>query len=171
MPTPSSPPHRDPPSLFRQLLDAPDPRPWLTWSPALPPLLWLLGTPGFVSRYALALFVLTLSLLALNAVRFYPARGSDARRRIALVLLIVVPPILAVAGGPFGPMGRDGAIANTPLFETLETSAMAGAVLIPVALLPLLRGGRRFVIFTGIIALLATFIVYAVGSLIVDPGS
>lgn len=171
MHTPIPPPDPDRPSRFEPPAALRDRWPWLTWAPLVPPLIWLLWPWHDLGRATLPLFVLTIALLAFNAVRFFPLRETPARRRIALALLILVPPVLALASGPFGLMDRATAITNKQLFDVLQDLAMAGAFLVPMALLLLMTGGRRFVVFSATVAFLATFLLVAIGSLIVEPGS
>jgi hypothetical protein len=179
-----------PERLPERLPDKPDVRPpmylWLTVSLALTSLLAVAGMLGQVyggaeiiprlDRPLRVIFVILVILLVLNTIRFIPRAHSPARRRLPLLLLLAVPWLAALAGGPLGfveishvEMSRDPLLQQRVL--NLQYGAFIASVLLPFALLIFMRGARRFTLSFGALNLLVCFFIVAVGSTLAQPGA
>lgn len=105
-----------PERLPERLPDMPDVRPptylWLTVSLSIASLLAVAGMLGQVYGGAeiiplldtplRVIFVILAILLVLNTIRFIPRANTPAYRRLPLLLLLAVPWLVALAGGPLG---------------------------------------------------------------------
>lgn len=116
-------------------------------------------------------FVTLAILLALNALRFVPRSGTPAYRRLPLLLLLTVPWLTALLGGPLGLIE----ISNDPLIQQrvllLQFSAFLASTLLPFILLMPMRGARRLTLTVGALNLLVCFFIVAVSSILAQPGA
>ena len=133
---------------------------WLTWGPVAIALLWTVGEIGWVRVPFLHLFIVFVVLMLLNAVRFFPRGdgGADARRRLPLLAVLVLPWIASILFGPLGLVAQADAGRNG-LMIVLQNVFLATAVILPLVLLPAMGGGRRFTLAVGVLNLLATFLI------------
>ena len=125
----------------------------------------LLNTPIRVIFAVLAI------LLLLNAIRFFPASDAPVYRRLPILLVLVLPWLVALLGGPLGLIeaSNDPAIQNQVL--RIQFGAFVASALLPLALLKTMRGARRLTLTLGGLNLLVCFFVVAVGSILAQPGT
>ena len=99
----------------------------------------------------IAIPVLTLCGL-LAAPFFIPKRESIGRRRLPVLLTLLIPPTSSWAWGYA--FGISPGCADRPWWVT---GALVGfviaSIILPLALLPIMSGGRRFTIAIGLFAL------------------
>jgi len=179
-----------PEPLPEALTDKPDARAptyrWLTVSLVLTFLLAVAGMLGQVFGGAeiiplldtplRIIFVILTILLVLNTIRFIPRANTPAYRRLPLLLLLAVPWLVALAGGPLGfvevshvEMSRDPLLQQRVLH--LQYSAFIASALLPFVLLIFMRGARRFTLSLAALNLLVCFFIVAVGSILAQPGA
>lgn len=122
------------------------------------------------------IFVILAILLVLNTVRFIPRANTPVYRRLPLLLLLAVPWLVALAGGPLGfvevsyvEMSRDPLLQQRVLH--LQYSAFIASSLLPFVLLIFMRGARRFTLSLAAMNLLVCFFIVAVGSILAQPGA
>jgi hypothetical protein len=116
-------------------------------------------------------FVVLAILLVLNAIRFVPRSGTLAYRRLPLLLLLAVPWLAALLGGPLGLIE----ISNDPLIQQrvllLQFSAFLASLLLPFILLIPMRGARHLTLTVGALNLLVCFFIVAVSSILAQSGA
>ena len=153
---------------------------WLTVGIAVTCLLAVLGMAGqmygsaeivtLLYKPLQIVFVLLAILLVFNSLRFVPRSGTQACRRLPLLLLLAVPWLTALLGGPLGLIE----ISNDPLIQQrvllLQYSAFLVSTLLPFILLIPMRGARRLTLTVGALNLLVCFFTVAVSSILAQPG-
>ncbi|PKO52335.1 MAG: hypothetical protein CVU27_04130 [Betaproteobacteria bacterium HGW-Betaproteobacteria-20] len=154
---------------------------WLTLGIAMMCLLAVLGMAGqmygnveivtLLHKPLQIVFVVLAILLVLNAIRFVPRSGTLAYRRLPLLLLLAVPWLAALLGGPLGLIE----ISNDPLIQQrvllLQFSAFLASLLLPFILLIPMRGARHLTLTVGALNLLVCFFIVAVSSILAQSGA
>lgn len=175
-------PEADPPPLPSETLrygpiariPLPPPRPkrrWLIWLPIILSVLWPLSYIQLAPIPTIPVILAFLLLTALNAVEHFPFHDGEAKRRLRFIPVLLLPPLAAWLLSPLGflPPGRFALTAEQLLH--MQDSCLAAAVLLPLGLSIAMRGGRRFTLVIGVIGVVLTFLIVAVHSVILVPGS
>lgn len=144
---------------------------WFTWAPLALFLWWLLGRGGLVPAPTVPLFLAMAFLLILDAVRYFPRPHTPVRRRLPLLTVLALPPIISVLAGPLGFMGNDIEVADQGRMLWIQYACLVASGGFPFALLPAMRGGQRLTLAAGAVAFLLTFVTTSVGITIIAPAS
>lgn len=147
---------------------------WLTWGPIALFLLWLAGTTHWVHVPPMLVLAAFVVLIILNAIVFFPGTddahvNAPARHRLPVLAVLALPWIVAILCGPLGFVATSADPARRTWMILLQDGALAGGLLLPLLLLPAMRGGRRFTLAIGMLNLVLTFLVTAASTLIIDP--
>jgi hypothetical protein len=111
------------------------------------------------------------ALLLVAAVLTFPPRGAPGRRLMPLLALLALPPIASVALGPLGFLATSADPARQERLELIQNLCLAAAAVLPLLLLPAMRGGRRFTLAIGALFLGATFLIATISLFRIAPGS
>lgn len=144
---------------------------WFTWAPLALLSWWLLGRVGLVPAPTVPLFLAMAFLLILDAVRYFPRVRSPARRRLPLLTVLALPPIVSVLAGPLGFMANYSEVADQPWMLGIQHACLVASGGLPFALLPAMGGGKRLTLITGALAFMLTFVTTSVCFTIIAPGS
>lgn len=146
-------------------------RGWLVWPAIILALLLPLSYLQLAPIPAIPLLIAFLLLIALDAVEHFPLHGTAARGRLRFIGLLALPPLAAWLLGPLGLLtpGRFPLAVEQSL--QVQDGCLAASLLLPAGLSAVMRGGRRFTLAIGIIGFVLTFLIVAVNSVLVDPGS
>lgn len=110
--------------------------------------------------------VAILGLIILGATAFLPSEESPARRRLPLLTVLVLPWIAALGAGPLlDDFTYGGAPPPDWMIPTQFVLLIASAIL-PLVLMPYMRGARRFTMAVGLLNLSLTLFVTVSGILI-----
>ena len=144
---------------------------WLTWASVLLFLIWILGALQYLTvplGLVLGVFVV---LMLLNAVRYFPRPGTPVRRRLPFLAALAMPWIISILYGPLGLVELSANTAQRAWMIEAQWSLLAASAILPLLLLPFMRGGRSFTIVVGILNSVATFFVTLTAIIINMPGS
>jgi hypothetical protein len=110
-----------------------------------------------------------LAVVALVATALFPRDESPGRRRLPWLLVLAAPWLIALAAGPLADDVTYGGGAPAPawMIPTQFALLIASAVL-PLGLLPYMRGARRFTIALGVFHLVLTAFVTVSGVLLLS---
>ncbi len=146
-------------------------RDWLTWM-EIPFLVALLVTAWWLNlpvTQSLAVFAVAILLVAM---RFRPARGTVARRRSPLLVLLALPPVASFLGGPLPWQMATGDMARiADWMIPFQLGMSVSALLLPIALVIALPGARHFVLVLGLLAVVLTFLLAATSIITLSPGA
>jgi hypothetical protein len=143
---------------------------WLNWAPAILFLLWVLGALQYLSIPLAPVLGAFVVVMLLNAVRFFPRRGL-VRRRMPLLALLAVPWIISILYGPLGLVELSADPAQREWMVQFQGWLLAASAILPLLLLPVMRGGRSFTIVVGILNSVATFFITSAAMITNMPGS
>lgn len=90
------------------------------------------------------------AIAALLAPFLWPRRGTAGRANADLHLLMVFPPIIILSWMLFFP-GRDGCRQVAWWLTAVPGLAWAASGLLPLVLLPIMRGARAFTVAVGVV--------------------
>lgn len=108
-------------------------------------------------------------VLVYCAVRFRPSPDDPVRRCLWKLLLLPIPWMLAVVFGPLGLLDADPSRRDAMLLG--QNVALVASVILPLALLPQMRGGRRLTLSVGALNLMLSLVVNGVSLMGIAPGS
>ena len=109
--------------------------------------------------------------LAVVAWRVFPASDAPARRRLPMMGLLALPWLASIACGPLGRLAPPPAASEVGHDLLLQNGLLAASVILPFAVAPMMRGGRRFTAAIGLLNACVTLIAVAASDLILAPGS
>lgn len=141
----------------------------LPWAMAVIALLSILGIFHLIGYPLPHRLVAILGLIILGAIAFLPSEASAARQRLPLLTVLVMPWIAALGAGPLlDNFTYGGAPPPDWMIPTQYTLLIASAIL-PLVLMPCMRGARCFTMAVGIFNLSLTLFVTVSGILILNP--
>lgn len=113
--------------------------------------------------------VAILGLIILGATAVLPSEESAARRRLPLLTVLVLPWIAALVAGPLLDDFTYGGAPPPDWMIPTQYGLLIASAILPLVLMPYMRGARRFTIAVGILNLLLTLFVTVLGILILTP--
>lgn len=144
---------------------------WLTWASAALFLIWILGALQYLTvplRLVLGAFMV---LMLLNAARYFPRAGAPVRRRLPLLAALALPWIISILCGPLGFVEVSWHSAQRDWMIQFQAWLLATSAILPLLFLPIMRGGRGFIVVVGILNFVMTFLVTSTAIIINMPGS
>ncbi|MBK8272148.1 MAG: hypothetical protein IPK89_03950 [Sphingomonadales bacterium] len=142
----------------------------LPWAIAAIVLLLIVGTFHLIDFPLPPNVVVLLGLIMSGAVAFVPDEEASARQRLPLLAVLLLPWVAALGTGP---LLDDSTYGGAPpprwMIPILCVMLIASAIL-PLVLLPFMRGARRFTLAFGILNFALTCFVVVSGMLILTPG-
>ncbi len=146
----------------------------LGWAPIGLVVVWLLGATVWVPFPLMAVTIGFFVATGLNAVLHFPRASAPdqtrARRRLPMLLAFAVPPLASWIGGPFGLIPKDLSALATSWAILFQTGCIVTSAVAPLALMPAMRGGRRFTLEIGAIGFVLTFLAVSVATITLSPG-
>jgi Vault protein inter-alpha-trypsin domain len=139
---------------------------------------WLLGVIALLSivgtfqliDYPLPLrLVVILSVISFGAMAFLPNEKSPVRRRLPLLAVLLLPWIAALGTGPLLDNFTYGGAPPPEWMIPTQWAMLITSAILPLVLMPFMRGARRFTLALGILNLSLTFFVTISGFLILSP--
>ncbi len=144
---------------------------WLIWLPAVLFVLWVLGALQILNIPLVPVLGVFIVLLLINAVRYWPRAGAHVRRRLPLLAFLALPCIVSILYGPLGFVEVSWHQAQREWMVQLQGWLLAASAILPLLLLPVMRGGRGFTVVVGILNFVVTFLVTSTAIIINMPGS
>ncbi len=144
---------------------------WLTWASAVLFLIWILGALQYLTvslRLVLGAFMV---LMLLNATRYFPRAGVPVRRRLPLLAALALPWIISILCGPLGFVEVSLHSDQRDWMIQFQAWLLAASAILPLLFLPIMRGGRGFIVVVGILNFVVTFFVTSTAIIINMPGS
>jgi hypothetical protein len=114
--------------------------------------------------------VAILALILAGAIAVLPDKEAPARRRLPLLALLLLPWIAALGVGPLLDDHTYGGAPPPGWMIPTQLALLIASAILPLVLLPFMRGARRFAIVVGIFNLTLTFFVTDSSVLILTPG-
>lgn len=112
--------------------------------------------------------VAILAVIALGATAVFP-RDESGRRRLSWLLVLVAPWVAALAAGPLADDFTYGGGATPPAWMIpTQFALLTASAILPLGLLPYMRGARRFTLALGVFHLLLTAFVTVSGVLLLS---
>lgn len=109
--------------------------------------------------------------LAMIASRVFPGCNARARRLLPVLWLLVVPWLASIAFGPRGHLASPPTASGLGNALFVQDGLLAISVILPFAMAPMMRGGRRFTATVGLLNACVTLVVVGASDLILAPGS
>lgn len=147
-------------------------RPRVRWFPRVIVAIALLSIIGIFQLIDLPLpprLVAILGLIMLAAMASPPGEEAPVRRRLPLLTLLFLPWIAALATGPLLNDITYGGASPPGWMIPTQLSLLAVSAILPIALLPFLRGARPFTVALGIFNFALTAFVTMSGVLVLPP--
>lgn len=113
--------------------------------------------------------VAILGLIILGATAFLPGEESPARRRLPLLTVLALPWIAALVAGPLLDDFTYGGAPPPDWMIPTQYALLIASAIMPLVLMPSMRGARRFTMAIGILNLSLTLFVTVSGILILAP--
>lgn len=110
-----------------------------------------------------------LALIALGAISALPHDLLPLRRRLPMLILLVMPWIGALVTGPLIDDRTYGGAPPPDWMVPAQLGWLAASAILPLAMLPFLRGARHFVLALGIFNFALTAFVAVSGILVLTP--
>jgi len=135
-------------------------------------LLWGLGAtvwaPFPLEPVTIGMFVAIL----LNAAVHFPRGdgGARARGRLPLLLILALPFLASLISGPFGLISRDLDAVATSRVIVFQWVCIGVAAALPLVLMVVMRGARRFTLDIGVLGLGLAFFSVSVAIITLSPG-
>jgi hypothetical protein len=133
-------------------------------------LLLIVGTFHFIDYPLPSRLVAILGLIMLCAMAFVPNEESPAWRRLPLLTVLLLPWIAALGAGPLLDDFTYGGAPPPDWMMPIQYTLLVASAILPLALMPFMRGARRFTLALGIFNLSLTFFVTISALLILTPG-
>lgn len=144
---------------------------WLGWALAASIIAWIAAVATLTPLLFAPSTAVLVAVLLIISVRVFPPKGAPARGRWPLLSVLAAPWIVSFLLGPLGGVASRW-VAGAAGWALLEQNALlAASAVLPVTLLPVMRGGRRLTAALGLLNACITLIVVATSELILAPGS
>lgn len=141
----------------------------LPWAMAAIALLSILGIFHQIG-YPLPLrLVVILGLITLGATALLPSEEPAARQRLPLLIVLVLPWIAALVAGPLPDDFTYGGAPPPDWMIPTQYALLIASAILPLVLMPSMRGARRFTMAVGIFNLSLTLFVTVSSILILTP--
>ncbi len=141
----------------------------LPWAMAVIALLSILGIFHLIDYPLPDRLGAILGLIILGATAFLPSKVSPARRRLPLLTVLVLPWIAALGAGPLLDDFTYGGAPPPDWMIPTQCALLIASAILPLVLMPSMRGARRFTMAVGIFNLSLTLFVTVSGILILTP--
>ncbi len=141
----------------------------LPWAMAAIALLSILGIFHLIGYPLPHRLVVILGLIILGATALLPSEASAARRRLPLLTVLVLPWIAALGAGPLLDDFTYGGAPPPDWMIPTQLALLIASAILPLVLMPSMRGARRFTVAVGIFNLSLTLFVTVSGILILTP--
>lgn len=141
--------------------------PWLLGAIAL---LSIVGTFQLIDYPLHLRLVVILGVITLGAIAFLPDEESPVRRRLPLLAVLLLPWIAALGTGPLLDDFTYGGAPPPAWMIPIQCALLIASAILPLVLMPIMRGARRFTLALGILNFSLTFFVTVSGVLILSPG-
>lgn len=143
---------------------------WLIWAPAVLVVVWLLGAIRVIDVPLGPVLVGFVVLMLLNAVRWFPRAGDPVRRRLPLLVVLALPALISLLFGPMGFVEISWHQSERDAMVQFQGWLLAASALLPLLLMPVMRGARAFSAVVGILAFVASFLVTMTAMIMNMPG-
>lgn len=142
---------------------------WLPWGVAAFALLLLSGVFQLMALELPPRLIAVLILLSVGAVASLPHDQALVRRRLPVLAILVIPWIAALSCGPLLDASTYGGTPPPGWMIPAQLSLLALSAILPVAVLPFMRGARIFALALGIFNFALTAFVTLSGVLVLSP--
>ncbi len=140
--------------------------PWVMAAIALLSILGIFHLIGYPLPHRL---VVILGLITLGATALLPSVESAARQRLPLLIVLVLPWIAALVAGPLPDDFTYGGVPPPDWMIPTQYALLIASAILPLVLMPSMRGARRFTMAVGIFNLSLTLFVTVSSILILTP--
>ena len=140
--------------------------PWVMAAIALLSILGIFHQIGYPLPLRL---VVILGLITLGATALLPSVESAARQRLPLLIVLVLPWIAALVAGPLPDDFTYGGGPPPDWMIPTQYALLIASAILPLVLMPSMRGARRFTMAVGIFNLSLTLFVTVSSILILTP--
>jgi hypothetical protein len=141
----------------------------LPWASATFALLLIVGT-FYLIDYPLPLrLVAILGLIMLGAIVFLPDEEALGRQRLPWIAVLFLPWVAALGTGPLLDDFTYGEAPPPDWMIPIQCALLIASAILPLALMPFMRGARRFTLAIGVFSFSLTLFVTVSGILILTP--